>query len=206
MLGMDVGSRSAEPLHGGRLRASRARPVRGPVLENSDLPMIQGVVVFATLWFLVFNLFVDISTPSSTENPPELIAQSRGRRPPDLLHDGRRDRGGGLRRSFTVEGGQDARDRRYPAPGRASRASRSWASIPRSPPWREPALFRGEDLLQASNSHLHEIRGNDIAMIFQDPMTSLNPVHKVGAQLVEADPAPQGRLAEGSQGARARGC
>jgi peptide/nickel transport system ATP-binding protein len=33
---------------------------------------------------------------------------------------------------------------------------------------------------------LREIRGNDIAMIFQDPMTSLNPVHKIGRQLVEA--------------------
>jgi peptide/nickel transport system ATP-binding protein len=48
------------------------------------------------------------------------------------------------------------------------------------------ALFRGEDLLKASPSRLREIRGNEIAMIFQDPMTSLNPVHKIGTQLVEA--------------------
>ena len=48
------------------------------------------------------------------------------------------------------------------------------------------ALFNGEDLLAASQSRLREIRGNDIAMIFQDPMTSLNPVHSVGKQLVEA--------------------
>ena len=48
------------------------------------------------------------------------------------------------------------------------------------------ALFNGEDLLKASPSRLREIRGNDIAMIFQDPMTSLNPVHSVGTQLVEA--------------------
>src|SRR5437899_11476290 len=37
------------------------------------------------------------------------------------------------------------------------------------------ALFNGEDLLKAKGARLREIRGNDIAMIFQDPMTSLNP-------------------------------
>jgi peptide/nickel transport system ATP-binding protein len=48
------------------------------------------------------------------------------------------------------------------------------------------ALFNGENLLTAGSGRLREIRGNDIAMIFQDPMTSLNPVHSIGAQLVEA--------------------
>ena len=48
------------------------------------------------------------------------------------------------------------------------------------------ALFKGENLLTMSASKLRAIRGNDIAMIFQDPMTSLNPVHKIGSQLVEA--------------------
>ena len=47
-------------------------------------------------------------------------------------------------------------------------------------------LFRGEDLLTTSPKRLREIRGNEIAMIFQDPMTSLNPVHKIGKQLEEA--------------------
>jgi peptide/nickel transport system ATP-binding protein len=48
------------------------------------------------------------------------------------------------------------------------------------------ALFNGENLLTAGGRRLREIRGNDIAMIFQDPMTSLNPVHSIGAQLIEA--------------------
>jgi peptide/nickel transport system ATP-binding protein len=47
-------------------------------------------------------------------------------------------------------------------------------------------LFRGEDILHASPKRLREIRGNEIAMIFQDPMTSLNPVHTIGRQLAEA--------------------
>ena len=46
-------------------------------------------------------------------------------------------------------------------------------------------LFNGEDLLQASESRMHHIRGNDISMIFQDPMTSLNPVFTVGDQIAE---------------------
>src|SRR3712207_897861 len=46
--------------------------------------------------------------------------------------------------------------------------------------------FDGENLLAATDERLREIRGDDIAMIFQDPMTSLNPVYTVGEQIAEA--------------------
>lgn len=46
--------------------------------------------------------------------------------------------------------------------------------------------FKGEELTTASSERLRGIRGNDIAMIFQDPMTSLNPVYTVGEQIAEA--------------------
>src|SRR5438034_6417597 len=46
-------------------------------------------------------------------------------------------------------------------------------------------LFEGKDLLTASDDELRKIRGNDIAMIFQDPLSSLHPFYKVGWQLVE---------------------
>jgi peptide/nickel transport system ATP-binding protein len=46
--------------------------------------------------------------------------------------------------------------------------------------------FDGKELLTASDDDLRRIRGNDIAMIFQDPLSSLHPFYKVGAQIVEA--------------------
>ena len=57
-----------------------------------------------------------------------------------------------------------------------------------SPPGRidgGTALFQGQDLLALSEAELRAIRGRDIAMIFQDPMTCLNPFMKIGDQLIE---------------------
>ena len=47
------------------------------------------------------------------------------------------------------------------------------------------ALFQGQDLLQLTEAQLRETRGRDIAMVFQDPMTCLNPYMTVGNQLME---------------------
>ena len=47
-------------------------------------------------------------------------------------------------------------------------------------------LFEGRDLLDASPDEMQHIRGEEIAMIFQDPLTSLHPFHKIGKQLTEA--------------------
>src|SRR5512145_1375255 len=46
-------------------------------------------------------------------------------------------------------------------------------------------LYQGRDLLRSSQAELRELRGRDFAMIFQEPMTSLNPVFKVGDQIAE---------------------
>ena len=46
--------------------------------------------------------------------------------------------------------------------------------------------YRGRSLLEPPESELQNIRGNELAMIFQDPMTTLNPVYRVGDQIVEA--------------------
>src|SRR6202795_896691 len=45
--------------------------------------------------------------------------------------------------------------------------------------------FKGRDLLGSSEREMREIRGNDISIIFQEPMTSLNPLHTIGAQIGE---------------------
>ncbi|MFP4551367.1 MAG: ABC transporter ATP-binding protein [Spirochaetales bacterium] len=62
-------------------------------------------------------------------------------------------------------------------------------------------LFEGVDLLKLSGEEIRKIRGNDIAMIFQEPMTSLNPVFSIGNQLIESIELHQNL---GGQAARAR--
>ncbi len=46
-------------------------------------------------------------------------------------------------------------------------------------------LFEGQDLLTASERDLRAVRGNDVTMIFQEPMTSLNPLHVIEDQITE---------------------
>ena len=46
--------------------------------------------------------------------------------------------------------------------------------------------FKGKDLASLSERDMRKVRGNDIAMVFQEPMTSLNPVFRIGAQVAEA--------------------
>ncbi|MFL5020325.1 MAG: ATP-binding cassette domain-containing protein, partial [Rhizobium sp.] len=60
-------------------------------------------------------------------------------------------------------------------------------------------LFKGKDLLKASERELRDVRGNDITMIFQEPMTSLNPLHTIEKQIGEIL-----LLHSGVTGARAR--
>lgn len=57
-------------------------------------------------------------------------------------------------------------------------------------------LFEGEDLLQSSSSRMQKVRGNEISMIFQEPMTSLNPLHTLEKQISEVLILHQGILRE----------
>ena len=51
---------------------------------------------------------------------------------------------------------------------------------------RREILFKGKDLTKLSQDEMRKVRGNEISMIFQEPMTSLNPVFTVGYQISEA--------------------
>ncbi len=89
--------------------------------------------------------------------------------------------------SFTVESGKITAIIGESGSGK-SVACYSMLGLVPQPPGRidgGQALFDGRDLLQLSEAQLREIRGRDIAMIFQDPMTCLNPYMTIGDQLVE---------------------
>jgi oligopeptide/dipeptide ABC transporter ATP-binding protein len=62
-------------------------------------------------------------------------------------------------------------------------------------------LYNGTDLLHVSDRDMQNFRGNELGMIFQDPMTSLNPVYRIGEQIVEAIQAHENI---GKRAARAR--
>ena len=61
------------------------------------------------------------------------------------------------------------------------------------------ALFRGKDLIRLSESEYEQLRGDEIAMVFQDPMTSLNPVLTIGRQITETLRTHQGTSQEDSE-------
>ncbi len=89
--------------------------------------------------------------------------------------------------SFTVEQGQTLGIVGESGSGKSVCCYSLLGLIPR-PPGRIDsgrALFEDQDLLQCSESGLRAVRGDKIAMIFQDPMTSLNPYLRVGEQMIE---------------------
>ncbi len=72
--------------------------------------------------------------------------------------------------------------------GKSVTAMSTMQLVPR-PPGRfdgGKALFRGDDVLEFNERQIRSLRGDDIAMIFQEPMTSLNPVYTIGDQIMEA--------------------
>lgn len=89
--------------------------------------------------------------------------------------------------SFSVESGQITAIIGESGSGKSVACYSLLGLVPQPPGQIEggDAFFEGADLLQLPESELRKIRGRDIAMIFQDPMTCLNPYMKIGKQLME---------------------
>ena len=89
--------------------------------------------------------------------------------------------------SFSVESGQITAIIGESGSGKSVACYSLLGLVPQPPGQIEggQALFEGVDLLQMTERELREVRGRDIAMIFQDPMTCLNPYMKIGKQLME---------------------
>lgn len=89
--------------------------------------------------------------------------------------------------SFDVEKGQTVAIVGESGCGKSVTANSIMQLLPRPPAFFKGGeiLFNGVDLLQKSDKEMEQVRGKDIAMVFQDPMTSLNPTTKVGKQIVE---------------------
>ena len=66
--------------------------------------------------------------------------------------------------------------------------------------------FKGESILGMTDKEQRKLRGNRIAMIFQDPMTSLNPVHRIGKQIAEPLRVHKGAVQEGGVGGAPSSC
>jgi oligopeptide transport system ATP-binding protein len=89
--------------------------------------------------------------------------------------------------SFEVEQGEITAIIGESGSGKSIACNSLLGLIPRPPGKIEggTALFEGQDLLQLSEKELRKLRGSEIAMVFQDPMTSLNPYLTIGEQLIE---------------------
>jgi oligopeptide/dipeptide ABC transporter ATP-binding protein len=90
--------------------------------------------------------------------------------------------------SYTVEEGETVAIVGESGSGKSAGAMSILRLIP-APPGRIVAgavLFAGRDLMQASDEEMRRVRGGEIGMVFQEPMTSLNPVLTIGRQITEA--------------------
>ncbi len=90
--------------------------------------------------------------------------------------------------SFTLERGETLGIIGESGCGKSMTALALLGMVPSPPGWISAGrvLLNGEDLVQVTEKRMRNIRGSEISMIFQEPMTSLNPVFTIGNQIVEA--------------------
>ena len=91
--------------------------------------------------------------------------------------------------NFTLKKGESLASGRRDRRRKNNNGAWHYGADPQSPGHgygRRDSVFEGEDLLKLNKKKLREVRGKKISMIFQDPMTSLNPVMTVGDQIAES--------------------
>jgi len=101
--------------------------------------------------------------------------------------------------SFTVEKGETVALVGESGSGKSVTALSTVSLLPRSAIIEGSAKFEGRELVGAGDSVLRQVRGNEISFIFQEPMTSLNPLHSIERQITESL-----SLHQGLRGAKAR--
>ena len=161
-------------------------------IKRSDLPMIQGITLFGAFFIVTLNLIVDIALrlPRS-EGPLPMSATGPLLRVEDLMVHFDTDEGvvkavDGV--SFDVKRGEMLGIVGESGSGK-SVANMTILGLTRAAQRRDlgPDHVRGpRPARRSTDEDLREIRGNQISMIFQDPLSSLHPFYKVGKQLVEA--------------------
>ncbi|CAM4038511.1 ABC transporter ATP-binding protein [Kibdelosporangium persicum] len=88
--------------------------------------------------------------------------------------------------SFSVRPGEVVAVVGESGSGKTVTAMSAMGLLPRKAEVTGEIVLGGRNIRQLTNKELRELRGNEIAMVFQEPMTALNPVHTIGWQLVEA--------------------
>ena len=106
------------------------------------------------------------------------------------------------RSSFTLDEGETLAIVGESGSGKSVTALSVMGLVPNPPGHIEAGeiLLQGRDLLKLSKKEMRSIRGNHISMIFQEPMTSLNPVYTMGRQIAEIHSPAHGPVQEGRGG------
>ena len=125
--------------------------------------------------------------PTDSPTHRSTVRCSRSTSVQTLLQDAARARARGRRRLVHARAGQDARHRRRVglAASRCSRG-RSWACLPSNVERHGSIKFEGHEIGNASSDEMRHYWGTQMSMVFQDPMTSLNPVMRIGKQITES--------------------
>ncbi len=200
ILGLDIGV-----LLGGAMLVETVFNIPGigrlnyDAITHSDFPIVQGTVLLAAMFIIVANIVVDIALRLSRSAGALLVSAQE---PLLRVED--------LRVEFPTEDGvvhavdgityQVQRGRTLGIVGESGSGKTVSSLTTLGLTRRQGAqvsgriLFEGRDLLTLSEDELRSIRGNEIAMIFQDPLSSLHPLYKVGSAADRGDAGPPRRL------------